>query len=66
MKFGPRLQKKFRGIVSRLGQRRARKLLRIVEKPRGPQPELMRKWRERKIDEILEKAYLPHSSVLGR
>jgi len=63
MRFSPELQKSFREIVGKLGQRRASKLLRIVGGPRGPQPELGRRWREKKIDElqgIVEKAYLPH------
>lgn len=62
MKSSPRLQKRFREIVSQLGQRRAWKLLQISENPRGPQPKLRRKWRDGRIGEledIVERAYLP-------
>jgi site-specific DNA-cytosine methylase len=63
MKFSPRLRNRFRKAVTQLGQRRAYKLLRIVESARGRQPELRRKWRDGKINElqgIVERAYLPH------
>ncbi len=63
MKFSPRLRNRFREAVSELGQRRAYKLLRIVESPRGRQPKLRKKWRDRTIgelQEIVERAYLSH------
>ncbi len=63
MKSSPRLRKKFRRIVSDIGRRRAWELLRTVESPRGPQPKLSKKWRDRKIGElqdIVETVHLPH------
>jgi hypothetical protein len=63
MKLSPRLRNRFREIVSQLGQRRAWKLLQIVESLRGPQPKLRKKWRDRtlgELQEIVEKAHLPH------
>lgn len=62
MKFSPRLRNRFGEIVSQVGQRRAWKLLRIVESPRGRRPKLRKKWRDKMIDElqdIAETAHLP-------
>jgi hypothetical protein len=63
MKSSPRLHKRFRRIVSQLASRSAYELLSVVATPRGPQPRLRKKWRDKKIVElqdIVETAHLPH------